>query len=186
MIRRRLWAKRPLSKTLADAFVFIAAAAMVLLILRQFNRVAIEPGAVEVIDGDSMRRGKEEIRLNGIDAPEYRQTCREADGKEWSCGREAAAALRGLVRRADVRCDGIETDRYGRIVADCYSGALSLGGEMVRLGWAIAYRQHSLKYVAQEEEAKRAKRGIWRGTFEDPENWREEHRPALGSAVAPD
>ncbi|MGE3830788.1 MAG: thermonuclease family protein [Parvibaculaceae bacterium] len=159
---------------------------MVVFVLRQFNRVAVEPGAVEVIDGDSMRRGKDEIRLNGIDAPEYRQTCRDEAGKDWSCGKDAASVLRGLVRRADVRCDGIETDRYGRVVADCYAGALSLNAEMVRLGWAIVYRQHSLKYVGQEEEAKNAKRGIWRGTFEDPETWREEHRPRLGDASAPD
>jgi endonuclease YncB( thermonuclease family) len=186
MRRYRPAAKRPLSKTLADAFIFLAAAAMVLFIIRQFNQVAVEPGAVEVIDGDSMRRGADEIRLNGIDAPEYRQTCRDEDGKDWTCGKESGSALRGLVSKADVRCDGIETDRYGRIVADCFSGALSLNGEMVRLGWAIAYRQHSLKYVAQENEAKRAKRGIWRGTFEDPETWREKHRPALGAAVMPD
>jgi endonuclease YncB( thermonuclease family) len=161
---------------------------MVLFVLHQLNQVAIEPGAVEVIDGDSLRRGEDEIRLNGIDAPEYRQSCRDGDGdgKEWACGRESAAILRDLVRKADVRCDGIETDRYGRIVADCFSGALSLNAEMVRLGWAIAYRRHSLKYAAQEEEAKRAGRGIWCGTFDDPESWREDHRPALGSAIAPD
>jgi endonuclease YncB( thermonuclease family) len=186
MIRRRRAAARPLYKTLADTLVFLVAAAMILLLLRQFGGITVEPGAVEVIDGDSMRRGSEEIRLNGIDAPEYRQSCRETDGAEWPCGRESANALRGLVRHKDVRCDGIETDRYGRIAADCFIGALSVNGEMVRLGWAIAYRRHSYQYVAQEEEAKRAKRGIWRGTFDDPETWREEHRPALGSAVAPD
>ena len=186
MRRYRRRPKRPLSKTFADALVFLAAAAMLLLVLRYFNRVAVEPGAVEVIDGDSLRRGQDEIRLHGIDAPEFRQTCRDEAGKGWACGREAANVLRQLVRKADVRCDGIETDRYGRVVADCFSGSLSLNAEMVRLGWAIAYRRHSFKYLAQESEAKSARRGIWRGTFDDPETWREEHRPALGSAVAPD
>ncbi len=185
MTRYRPAAARPLRKTLADALVFLAAVAMVLFALRQFNQVAVEPGAVEVIDGDSMRRGEDEIRLNGIDAPEYRQSCREEDGKDWACGKESAGALRRMVRNADVHCDGIETDRYGRIAADCFAGTLSLNAEMVRLGWAIAYRRHSVQYVAQEDEARRAKRGIWRGTFDDPETWREEHRP-LGLADTPD
>lgn len=187
MIRyRRRATPRPFRKTLADALIFLAAAAMVLLMVRQFSRVMVAPGMVEVIDGDSMRRGEDEIRLNGIDAPEYQQSCRDKDGKDWACGKESAGALRKLTGNADITCDGIETDRYKRIVADCTSGAISLNAEMVRLGWAIAYKRHSLKYMAQENEARRAKRGIWRGTFDDPETWREEHRPALGFAATPD
>src|SRR5262245_59324026 len=48
---------------------------------------------VHVIDGDSLRTGSEEIRLVGIDAPELRQTCRDGQDREWSCGRAAKARL---------------------------------------------------------------------------------------------
>jgi endonuclease YncB( thermonuclease family) len=49
---------------------------------------------------------------------------------------------------------------------------------MVREGWAIAYRRHSLDYIGLEGEARRAKRGIWSGRFEEPEKWRRREEAA--------
>jgi endonuclease YncB( thermonuclease family) len=43
---------------------------------------------------------------------------------------------------------------------------------MVANGWAVAYREYSLDYVADEERAKRARLGIWSGSFEMPWDWR--------------
>src|SRR5262245_38909442 len=40
-------------------------------------------GSVQVVDGDSLKAGDEQIRLIGIDAPELRQTCRDAQGRGW-------------------------------------------------------------------------------------------------------
>ena len=37
---------------------------------------------------------------------------------------------------------------------------------MVANGWAFAYRKYSQDYVADEERAKRARLGIWSGSFE--------------------
>jgi hypothetical protein len=39
-------------------------------------------------------------------------------------------------------------------------------------GWALAYRRYSMDYVAAEDEARKAKRGMWRGTFVKPWEWR--------------
>ena len=39
-------------------------------------------------------------------------------------------------------------------------------------GWAVAFVRYSLDYVAQEQEAKTARRGLWEGTFTAPEIWR--------------
>ena len=39
---------------------------------------------------------------------------------------------------------------------------------MVLNGWALAYRQYSRDYVAQERAARAARRGIWRGEFIEP------------------
>jgi endonuclease YncB( thermonuclease family) len=143
--------------------------------------VTVAPGNVDVIDGDSFRRGKDEIRLNGIDAPEYRQTCRDETGHGWDCGKEAARALRSLVTGHIVACTGLAVDRYGRLVSRCKTGDLVLNAEMVRLGWAVAYLRHSTldprdNYVRDEQEARRERRGIWRGTFDRPEDWRQMHR----------
>src|SRR5689334_6039957 len=114
---RRRWQRsprppRPLWRSLLDLAVFAAAAAPILIGVRVFNRATVAPGNVDVIDGDSFRRGKDEIRLNGIDAPEYRQTCRDELGRDWDCGKAAARALRSLVAGHMVACTGLDVDRY--------------------------------------------------------------------------
>jgi endonuclease YncB( thermonuclease family) len=167
---------RPLWRSLFDIAVFAAAAALILLAVHVFNQVTVAPGNVDVIDGDSFRRGKDEVRLYGIDSPEYRQTCRDDIGRGWDCGKEAARALRNLVAGHMVACTGLDVDRYGRLVSRCEVGDLVLNAEMVRLGWAIAYTRHGTLYLKEEKEARRARRGIWRGTFDLPEDWREIHR----------
>jgi endonuclease YncB( thermonuclease family) len=179
---RRRWRRGPprpprsLWRSLFDIAVFVTAAVLVLLAIRIFNQVTVTPGTIEVIDGDSFRRGKDEIRLNGIDAPEYRQTCHNENGREWNCGREAAHALRNLVSGRTVDCTGLDADRYGRLVSRCTVGNVVLNSEMVRLGWAVAYTRHDTLYVREEEEARHDRRGIWRGTFDRPEDWRAIHR----------
>lgn len=134
------------------------------------------------IDGDSFKAGNIEIRLYGIDAPEYRQSCSDA-GTLQPCGRLALEALSKLIRNKDVACTIINRDHYGRQVSVCKDGALEINREMVRLGWAVAYRKHALDYVAAEREAKAAKRGIWAWTFEMPEDYRARNRAVQGSVM---
>ena len=50
--------------------------------------------------------------------------------------------------------------------------AMRHAAAMVEHGWAVAFRKYSLAYVAAEESARAAKRGIWAGTFTMPEEWR--------------
>jgi hypothetical protein len=42
----------------------------------------------------------------------------------------------------------------------------------VSAGWALAYRRYSRDYVDAENEARKANRGMWRGTFVKPWDWR--------------
>jgi len=129
---------------------------------------------VTVVDGDSLRRGNEDIRLNGIDAPELRQTCRDEHGREWSCGREAKARLAALVGGGKVACTARGRDRYGRTLAVCAAGAIAdLGKTLVREGYAVDYFQGG--YHAAEGEARAARRGLWRGSFDRPQDWRRQH-----------
>src|SRR5688572_28446933 len=63
------------------------------------------------IDGDSLMVGEREVRLFGIDAPEFTQTCTR-DGQAWSCGSAAADQLSKLVSGKQVSCQPRGTDKY--------------------------------------------------------------------------
>ena len=126
-----------------------------------------------VSDGDSLRSGKLRIRLFGIDAPEKNQQCTNADGAKWACGETAQKMLEALVANAPyLQCDLIDTDRYGRAVMKCLAGETDLGAALVRAGLALAYRQYSSTYGADEDSAKTAKLGMWSGAFTAPWTWR--------------
>jgi endonuclease YncB( thermonuclease family) len=139
-------------------------------------------GEYHAIDGDSFSIGETEIRLHGIDAPEYRQTCRNEAGQNLACGKMAREALSKLIRGRQVICKMIDRDRYGRQVSVCNDGAVEINREMVRLGWAIAYRKHALNYLLAENEARRAKRGIWAWDFQSPQDYRARNRAMEGNA----
>ena len=141
-------------------------------------------GVASVIDGDTIEIHGTRIRLNGIDAPESGQLCQDARGTAWRCGQQAALALSDRIgRRQVVSCQQTDTDRYGRMVADCFAGRENLNRWMVREGWAVAYRQYSTAYVAAEEHARTGQRGIWEGRFDMPWDWRAARRS--GQKAAP-
>jgi endonuclease YncB( thermonuclease family) len=129
-------------------------------------------GRAHVIDGDTITIGDVHIRLQGIDAPESDQTCTDKDGASYRCGLLATAVLEEEIAGRAVTCFAIDTDRYGRTIASCEVNGRDLGDAMVRRGFAVAYRRYSTKYEAAEVEAKEARRGIWAGGFEMPEQWR--------------
>jgi endonuclease YncB( thermonuclease family) len=128
-------------------------------------------GIPKITDGDTIRIGNTRIRLHGIDAPEAKQTC-TADGKEWRCGWEATNALANIVGRHWVTCSKRDVDRYGRVVAVCRAGPINLNAWMVRNGWAVAYRRYSTDYVRDENDAKSGLKGLWKGEFRLPWEWR--------------
>ena len=132
-------------------------------------------GRVSVIDGDSLRMSGLQIRLHGIDAPESAQAC-VTRGKRWRCGSRASRALRRRIAGRRVSCEPKEQDRHGRIVAVCRVAGQDLGAWMVANGWALAYRRHSRAYVGEERSARSVRRGIWRGEFVAPWDWRRDRR----------
>ena len=128
---------------------------------------------IRVIDADTVDIDGTRYRLHGIDAPERYQTCR-AWGRTWDCG---AAATEALMSRAEgMRCEGGDTDRYGRVIGVCSSAGEDLNGWLVANGWALAYREYSGDYVDQEEQARSSRSGIHRGEFIEPWNWRRGER----------
>ena len=132
-------------------------------------------GVPRVVDGDTIVIGKDRIRLHGIDAPEQRQTCSHHD-LEWACGEAATGALSEMVGDNSVTCRGNKRDRYDRLIAVCFVAGRNLNASMVRDGWAVAYRKYSTDYVAAEKNAAAELRGIWKGDFIRPWEWREKQR----------
>jgi len=133
-------------------------------------------GRPYVTDGDTIKISGERIRLEGIDAPERNQRCRDAAGKNYGCGLAATAALKNKIGRTSITCKGAMRDRYGRFLGICYLGKLDLNGWMVRNGYALAYTRYSHRYTSAEREAREAGRGLWAGEFIPPWNWRKGER----------
>lgn len=143
-------------------------------------------GAARVVDGDTFNVGVERVRLWGVDAPEGREVCQNAQGEGYACGDVARDQLVGLIGGRAVRYEVRDRDPYGRAVARCLAGATDLGEAMVRAGWAVDYVQFSRgAYASAEVEARRARRGLWAGRFETPSTWRAEARQARPAPGAP-
>lgn len=158
----------------------------VLLILFPLYAHASVTGKPRIIDGDTLEIGGQRIRLHGIHAPEAKQTCL-ANGKRWRCGTNATFALAQMIGKHWVVCQQRDVDRYKRIVAVCRLAGPEgpdVNRWMVSNGWALAYRRFSHAYVGDEEVAKRAGRGLWRGEFVRPWDWRRGKRLAAAQKPA--
>ena len=131
-------------------------------------------GTAQIIDGDTITVAMTRIRLDGIDAPETKQSC-STNGKQWRCGQQSTTALRRIIGSQRVHCRAVTIDKYSRVVAFCNIGGpdgADVNAAMVQQGWALAYRRYSTAYVGQERAAREAKAGIWRGEFVAPWDWR--------------
>ena len=128
-------------------------------------------GIAKIIDGDTIHIGKNKIRLHGIDAPEWNQSC-TINNKVWKCGEKSADTLKQLIDNQTVICEIKDIDQYKRYVAVCFSNTVNLNEQMVLNGWAIAYRYYSKDYIVEEAVAKKNKVGIWKGKFLEPYEFR--------------
>lgn len=148
----------------------LAALGLAAAFLQRHVAPTMRTGQAVAIDGDSLRVDGAEIRLKGVDAPEYRQSCQK-DRAEVPCGLMARRALAALLARGPVSCRLSGRDRYGRDLGYCRAGDVDLNAAMVRDGQAVAFGD----YQAEEQEARQARRGLWALTFETPSVWREKH-----------
>ena len=136
----------------------------------------------KVSDGDTIQvwdNGhsiKYRVRLYGIDAPEtekknHRTGIMSKPGQPY--GEAAFQALKGKVVGKTVRIEIIDKDRYKRMVSVVWLGERNINREMVKEGWAWAYRQyldrpHASEYIGDEEEARRRKLGLWKDSNPTP------------------
>lgn len=99
-----------------------------------------------VHDGDTVRCGKERIRLANIDAPELRgsPSCRGYKVKTHWCDYQAGIrsrdALRGFLARGKAKVHRTGTDRYGRTLARLTVNGRDAGEYLISLGLARRWR----------------------------------------------
>jgi endonuclease YncB( thermonuclease family) len=136
--------------------------------------VPVGSKTLKVADGDSFSAGTRKLRLDGIDAPEYAQTCKDANGAAWECGKAARAALEQLLREPGLACNAEAQDKYARSIANCGNGRVpDIAAVQVANGMAVSHEFHGVRSYGDEEDAARAaRRGIWVGEFMPPNQWR--------------
>lgn len=130
---------------------------------------------LSLIDGDSMLvkyNGRaQEVRLIGIDAPEW--------GQEY--GTQAKKHALHFCYGSELRLefDQKRKDRYGRLLAYVYCGSRMLNESMIRDGYAIAVKvkpnaKYYKRFKSLEEMARKERRGFWLrgGLKETPAQWR--------------
>ncbi|MFA8441502.1 thermonuclease family protein [Yoonia sp.] len=142
-----------------------------LITLTAVPALAAPNGTIRVVDADTIDVGGTRVRLFGIDAPEMGQPCR-ADGREWDCGAWTRDAVRNAFEGAFARCQARDTDRYGRVVAQCSVDGQDMGQMIVRSGLAWAYRRYSDTYDLDEKAAAIAERGLWAVEVQMPSDYR--------------
>jgi hypothetical protein len=88
---RRYWRQpRPFYRSVIDAAFFLIVLTLVLAAMKQFGMIDLGVGSLQVVDGDSLRRGGTDIRLHG-DAPEYHRPAGTSTGPI-PCGKQSANA----------------------------------------------------------------------------------------------
>jgi len=108
-------------------------------------------------------------RLYGIDAPEVPHEGEAGQPHGLAADRE----LRNLVLNTTVDVILMGDSSYDREICVIKKMGVDINREMVKRGYAWAYRQHlerpySSKYIEAEEEARKMRRGLWQQTNPTP------------------
>ncbi|MCY4319521.1 MAG: thermonuclease family protein, partial [Alphaproteobacteria bacterium] len=116
-------------------------------------------GKAYVTDGDGIRVARQEVRLAGLDAPEYDQKAKHRAGYWFNHGKRVKSALIQEIAGKHVHVSVESADKFGRLVGTVTYRDKDIGEWLVREGHAIA--AYDDRYRQLEREARRAKRGMW-------------------------
>lgn len=101
---------------------------------KHLHKQRVLNGPAYVTDGDTIKIGKTQVRLFGVDAPELNHPY----------GKQAKWALHKLCKGQIVRAEVTDEDAHGRTVAQCYlPDGSDLSAEMVKQGLAIDWPKFS-------------------------------------------
>lgn len=151
---------------------------MVAAVSNNLSAFEIE-GPAKVRDGDTIIIGALAVNIAGIDAPEIDQPCFDQKGQRWTCGTEARRRLETLIGNKSIAC---RTDGLGGASALCTLAGQDIARSLVSSGWALALGQPL--YIEEERTARAMRRGLWKGKFISPSDWRMRNAdPALLGAA---
>jgi micrococcal nuclease len=167
--------------------VFLIIAAVFLMALDSPVWAAEVVRVLRVTDGDTFTASANGrpiiVRLAGIDAPETSKSARDP-GQPYAS--KARALLAEMILHRDVELRNHGLDRYGRILAEVFTGARNVNLEMVAAGLAEVYRGRPAPgmnmdlYRRVEADARSHHREMWAQgeQYLSPQSWRRlEHHP---------
>jgi endonuclease YncB( thermonuclease family) len=133
-------------------------------------------GAI-VRDGSTIQVGNAIWRLDGIDAPPIDQICIDEHAESWTCGIEARDQLAKLIGDRQVHCDdlGVDPAYKKRHLGVCKveGDTTSLSQLLVDQGFALNVEASATgRFKVDEARAKEDRRGLWKGCFVAPEEFR--------------
>ena len=143
---------------------------------------AVGPSWANAVDGETLLLEQGEIVvLMGIEALRPDQTCSDADGAVYECGRHATTFLQSLVQDRPVHCVvffpnlGVcvprgEGEPAPTALEDFFT-ANSLQARMVAAGFAFTEGDGGMYMGTLQDEAQRQRVGAWQGAFEPPGRW---------------
>ena len=107
-----------------------------------------------MIDGDTIKIGRNWIRIEGIDAPELGQIAKK-DGLVFDQGYRVKSDLIETIKDKEVEVTVKGYDKYNRIIGVVTCDGKDIGAWLVRSGRAIA--AYGRQYKSLEQEARKEK-----------------------------
>lgn len=135
-------------------------------------------GRPRVVSGDTLVLFGTRVQLWGVEAPDLLQGCYDGEGKFYRCGEASGLFLQQLIDGQQIECRSIDVVEKTTASARCTLAGKDIAEAMVLNGHAVV-REGVSGYQAAEMEAKREKRGLWKGRFLRPADWRAKRRPPI-------
>lgn len=149
---------------------------VVMSVIPSYAKTILSGQVIKVIDGDSFvlkdKKTSYEIRLWGIDCPEYRQPFAS----------KARAISRRYLKGKKIEVQVKYRDQYDRFVGMATNGDVNINQELVADGAAWVYKKYCRasickKWTSLENKARKSRKGLWQNKDAVPPwEWRTENR----------
>ena len=84
--------------------------------------------------------------------------------------------MKNYLKDNSIYCQIKGKDRYRRYLGICYKNKSDINKWMVANGFAFSYVKYSKKYLINENLAKKNSKGLWKGKFDKPWEWRKKSK----------